>query len=84
MLKVKQNEMFVTECSVGVKEMSPEEALEFMLTIKNPNNSVFQLQAIAGLCNASEFDADTYHLPLAKRKIAGDATDQPFFDFLKA
>jgi sodium/potassium-transporting ATPase subunit alpha len=73
--------MFVTECSIGVKKMSPEEALSSMLTRKNSDNSVFQLRAIAGLCNASEFDAVTRHLPLANRKIAGDATDQAVFRF---
>jgi len=54
--------------------MTPEEAQEYME--KDANNSVSQLRALAGLCNAGEFDAATLHLPLAERKIAGDATDQ--------
>jgi sodium/potassium-transporting ATPase subunit alpha len=73
--------MFVTECSVGTKKMSAQEACDFMIKNEEPNNSIFQLQAIAGLCNASEFDAATYHLPLSERKIAGDATDQAVFRF---
>ncbi len=77
-----KNQMFVTECSVGTKKMTPEEAHEHMEATKDTkNNSVAQLRAIAGLCNASEFDAATYHLPLAERKIAGDATDQAVFRF---
>jgi sodium/potassium-transporting ATPase subunit alpha len=75
-----QNQMFVTECSVGTKKMSPEGAHELMSANKD-SNAVSQLRAIAGLCNASEFDAATLHLPLAERKIAGDATDQAVFRF---
>lgn len=63
--------------------MTPEEARDFMISgiDSKKSNSMAQLRAIAGLCNASEFDAATYHLPLAERKIAGDATDQAVFRF---
>jgi sodium/potassium-transporting ATPase subunit alpha len=73
--------MFVTECSVGTKKMSAQEARDLMIKDEEPKNFIYQLQAIAGLCNASEFDAATYHLPLSERKIAGDATDQAVFRF---
>jgi sodium/potassium-transporting ATPase subunit alpha len=73
--------MFVTECSVDSKKMTPENALEVMNKEGLPNSAVGQLRAISGLCNASEFDAATYHLPLNERKIAGDATDQAVFRF---
>lgn len=56
--------------------MTPEEARDFMVKTEGSNNSVAQLRSLAGLCNAGEFDAATLHLPLAERKIAGDATDQ--------
>lgn len=34
------------------------------------------MRMLAGLCNSGEFDAATMHLPIAERKINGDATDQ--------
>ena len=40
-----------------------------------------ELAALAGLCNAVEFDVTTIHLPLADRKIIGDATDQAVLRF---
>lgn len=73
--------MYVTECSVGTKKISSQEARDFIVRAEKPNNSIYQLQAVTGLCNASEFDAATYHLPLSERKIAGDATDQAIFRF---
>jgi sodium/potassium-transporting ATPase subunit alpha len=66
--------MFATECAVGSKTMTPDEAHKSM--VEGSNNSVSQLRSLAGLCNAGEFDAATNNLPLAERKIAGDATDQ--------
>ncbi|KAM3080986.1 hypothetical protein ACMFMG_004945 [Clarireedia jacksonii] len=71
-----KNQMFATECSIATRTMTPDQALEFQSTQGTTNNSVAQMRAIAGLCNAGEFDAATLHLPLAERKIAGDATDQ--------
>jgi sodium/potassium-transporting ATPase subunit alpha len=68
--------MFATECSIGTRTLTPEEARDFMVTAGEVNNSVSQLRSLAGLCNSGEFDAATLHLPLAQRKIAGDATDQ--------
>lgn len=40
------------------------------------SNSIHQLRAVAGICNAGQFDAASAHLPLNDRKINGDATDQ--------
>jgi sodium/potassium-transporting ATPase subunit alpha len=73
--------MFATECSVGVKAMTPEAARDFMVASEGKNNPIPQLRALAGLCNAGEFDAATIHLPLSERKIAGDATDQAVLRF---
>lgn len=89
-----KNKMFVTECSVGAKKMTPESAVEFLspkvsevvdssLSSRNSlvkstgiASAIQQLRALGGLCNAGEFDAATWHLPLKERKISGDATDQ--------
>jgi sodium/potassium-transporting ATPase subunit alpha len=40
-----------------------------------------QLQAIAGLCNAAEFENETIKGPLSERRIFGDATDQAILRF---
>jgi sodium/potassium-transporting ATPase subunit alpha len=45
------------------------------------NNSLSQLRAVAGLCNAGSFDAATMRLPLHERVIHGDATDQAILRF---
>lgn len=68
--------MFATECSIAERTMTPEQAVEFQNHNGKTTNSVAQLRSLAGLCNAGEFDAATLNLPLAERKIAGDATDQ--------
>lgn len=68
--------MFVTECSIADRKMSPEAARDYMIVSDGKNNAIAQLRSCAALCNAGEFDAATEHLPLAQRKIAGDATDQ--------
>ncbi|KAI9825267.1 MAG: hypothetical protein M1832_001301 [Thelocarpon impressellum] len=80
-----KNKMYVTECSVGTKEMTPETARDAMMADRRDagivNNCIDQLRAIAGLCNAGEFDAATLKLPLHERKINGDATDQAILRF---
>ena len=40
------------------------------------SNYIDQIRAVAGICNAGQFDAASVHLPLNDRKINGDATDQ--------
>ncbi len=44
-------------------------------------SAMHQLGAVAGLCNAAEFDAATSQLPLEDRRIYGDATDQAVLRF---
>ena len=76
--------MYVTECSIGLDIMSNTQARDEMLrrqTESQSSNAVSQLRAIAGLCNAGNFDAATEHLPLHDRKIIGDATDQAVLRF---
>jgi sodium/potassium-transporting ATPase subunit alpha len=76
--------MYVTECSVGTHNMTPESARAEMIRRHGEaagNNAISQLGLIAGLCNAGEFDAATSKLPLHDRKINGDATDQAVLRF---
>ena len=60
--------MFVTDCLVGTATFTPESA--------KGQAGTLQLRAVAGLCNAAEFDAASAKLPLHERIIFGDATDQ--------
>ncbi|KAK1969695.1 Na,H/K antiporter P-type ATPase [Colletotrichum sublineola] len=79
-----QNKMVVTECAIGTKTMSAENARDAITLNRNNspnNNSLEQLRAIAGLCNAGQFDAATIRLPLHERVIHGDATDQAILRF---
>lgn len=76
--------MYVTEAAVGSFSMSSDAARAEVVRQRNANdgsNALEQLRAIAGLCNAGEFDAATSSLPLSGRKIIGDATDQAILRF---
>lgn len=76
--------MFATECSIGVTQLTPESARDQMIRDQEKQlslNPVAQLRAVAGLCNVGEFDAASIDLPLSKRKINGDATDQAVLRF---
>ncbi len=84
-----QNRMIVTDCAVGTQQMTPDEARDALgpdCNARGPaiGNAVEQLHTVAALCNAAEFDAATRHLPLANRKIHGDATDQAILRFAEA
>lgn len=74
--------MFVTDCSIGMHNMTPQTARDKMMQYSvdtregKQSSAVAQLRSIAGLCNSGEFDASTFQLQLHERKINGDATDQ--------
>ncbi|PYH49773.1 cation-translocating P-type ATPase [Aspergillus saccharolyticus JOP 1030-1] len=70
-----KNKMFVTECAVSTTCFSPDSARDEMVR-KGKKSGVHQLRAMAGLCNAAEFDAGSMQLPLHEREIHGNATDQ--------
>ncbi|KAH9219783.1 hypothetical protein DL95DRAFT_358479 [Leptodontidium sp. 2 PMI_412] len=82
-----KNKMFVTECSIGMHNMTPESARDEMMANSQDkqggpsSNAVAQLRAVAGLCNSGEFDAATFNMPIQERKINGDATDQAVLRF---
>ncbi|PSN58991.1 calcium ATPase [Corynespora cassiicola Philippines] len=81
-----KNCMVVTDIYAAGKAYTPEAARDMMAVFRSENNNkalskkredvIDQLRTLAGLCNSGEFDAATMHLPVAKRKINGDATDQ--------
>lgn len=71
--------MYVTETCIGTHKMGAQEARDEMVKHHQEGksvNHVDQLRAIAGLCNAGEFDVSTEQMPLHDRRIIGDATDQ--------
>lgn len=51
------------------------------MVLKGKASAIHQLRAVAGLCNAAEFDATTMNLPIHERKVIGDATDQAILRF---
>lgn len=73
--------MYASECSAGTKKLSPESARDEVIRLQGLSSAIEQLRAVAGLCNAGEFDAASVHLPLDERKVNGDATDQAVLRF---
>lgn len=78
--------MVVTDCCIGLETMTADNARDTLIADRNSDgnysgNAIEQLHNVAGLCNAAEFDASTRKLPLADRKIHGDATDQAILRF---
>ncbi|KAJ4384096.1 hypothetical protein N0V86_000941 [Didymella sp. IMI 355093] len=81
-----KNSMVVTDIYAGGEEHTPEAARDLMAVLRSENNLaalskkredvIDRVRMLAGLCNSGEFDAATMHLPIAERKINGDATDQ--------
>jgi sodium/potassium-transporting ATPase subunit alpha len=74
--------MFVQNASVLDEEFSTFEARAAILKSDGPpREALEQLQLVSGLCNAAQFDASTLALPIAQRKINGDATDTAILRF---
>jgi sodium/potassium-transporting ATPase subunit alpha len=79
--------MNITDCLIGRKALSANSAVAIMeldSNVTDPDisrDSIVDLATVSGLCNAGEFDAATLHLPLARRKIFGDATDSAILRF---
>lgn len=78
-----QNKMFVTSVGFADQECTPEECKE---TMKNsydvpPAIAYKQLHLAATLCNNAAYDQSTLDLPIAERKVNGDATDSAILRF---
>lgn len=83
------NRMVVKDCCVGLEKMTADAARDTLIADRNTDgsfagNAIDQLRTIAGLCNSAEFDAATRKLPLAERKIHGDATDSAILRFAES
>jgi sodium/potassium-transporting ATPase subunit alpha len=83
---VAQNSMVVTDIYAAGEEYTPDAARDLMAVMRSENNVaapakkredvINRIRILAGVCNSGEFDAATMHLPIAERKVNGDATDQ--------
>lgn len=78
--------MVVTDCYVGLERITADAVRDTLIAERNTDgnfagNAIDQLRTVAGLCNSAEFDAATRALPLAERKIHGDATDSAILRF---
>ena len=78
-----KGQMIVTDCLIGFHNMGIDDAERELLESRDTNTTrpktkavgLSQLQVAAAVNNAGEFDPTTVKLPLAERKIIGDATD---------
>lgn len=78
-----KGQMIATDCLIGFHFMTVEDAERESLESRDTDVSrpksksagLSQLQMAASVNNAGEFDPTTAKLPLAERKIIGDATD---------
>jgi sodium/potassium-transporting ATPase subunit alpha len=78
--------MVVTDIYAAGEEYTPDAARDLMAVLRSENNVavptkkredvINRIRILAGVCNSGEFDAATMHLPIADRKVNGDATDQ--------
>ncbi|KAJ6102301.1 hypothetical protein N7486_004728 [Penicillium sp. IBT 16267x] len=75
-----QNQMTVTKYAVQMATATLDAAGEHMAArLERP--VLQQLHAVAGLCNAAEFDSESTKVLRAERRIFGDATDQAILRF---
>lgn len=78
-----ENKMIVTDYAVGLETVEEDRARAANQSHQT-SSALDQLWSLAGLCNAGEFDAATQHLPIAARKVHGDATDQAILRFAES
>src|SRR5271155_3706118 len=78
-----KNQMVVTDCLVGYTTMTVSEATQRHKADDSSSlaSALNQVRVVAAVCNAGDFDVTTLKLPLADRKIIGDATDQAVLRF---
>jgi sodium/potassium-transporting ATPase subunit alpha len=81
--------MTVSDCVVASEAMSANAAVGIIELNRDQQpvrlvKALSTLAEMSAICNAGEFDASTFHLPLAQRKVHGDATDQAILRFAEA
>ncbi|KAF9068133.1 hypothetical protein BDP27DRAFT_1266640 [Rhodocollybia butyracea] len=80
------NKMAVASVAVGCKAYPVQEALAMAIKSESDGESVKALAAVAGLCNDALFDDSSCEkggdpMPIAMRKVHGDATDSALLRF---
>ncbi|KAG0301421.1 hypothetical protein BGZ98_008370 [Dissophora globulifera] len=87
-----ENKMFITDIAFLDHESTPGEAHAKIEKETQPGAlphsgdgayilALRQLQLAALLCNNAKFDQETMHLPVAERRVLGDATDSALLRF---
>ncbi|KAG0334702.1 hypothetical protein BG004_000307 [Podila humilis] len=87
-----ENKMFVTNLAFLDQESTPEEAHVKIEKETRPNSlpdvvdsphilALRQLQLATLLCNNATFEQETMNLPIAERRVIGDATDSALLRF---
>ncbi|KAH7305561.1 Na,H/K antiporter P-type ATPase [Stachybotrys elegans] len=74
-----QGKMTMTDCSIGGENRTVDEAKAAI----SSNANIMQLGALAGMCNGAELDAASADVPVAQRKVFGDATDSAILRFVE-
>lgn len=77
---ITKNEMTVTDFMIGYHPHPVSKAPEMI----DQNPTLARLAMLSGVCNAGEFDASTRDLPIAERKVYGDATDKAVLMFAES
>ncbi|KAK3057111.1 hypothetical protein LTR09_002150 [Extremus antarcticus] len=72
-----RNQMSVVDCVVGKVPTPAAKAPGLYDTMEG----LRKLALVSSICNAAEFDASTTNLPVAIRKVNGDATDSAILRF---
>ena len=75
-----RNRMSVTDCVVGKEPLAAAKAPGLYET----TDGLRKLAAVSSVCNEAEFDASTMKLPIADRKVNGDATDSAILRFAES
>uniref|UniRef100_A0A2D3UNA7 Related to PMR1-Ca++-transporting P-type ATPase located in Golgi n=1 Tax=Ramularia collo-cygni TaxID=112498 RepID=A0A2D3UNA7_9PEZI len=75
-----RNQMTVTDFLVGKVAVSASDSRERYVS----SEGLRQLANVSAVCNEAEFDASTMDLPIADRKVNGDATDSAILRFAES
>ena len=75
-----RNQMSVTDYVIGKEETPAVKAPG----IYDTTSSLKKLAIVSSVCNEAEFDASTSNLPIAQRKVNGDATDSAILRFAES
>jgi sodium/potassium-transporting ATPase subunit alpha len=75
-----RNQMNVTDFLVGKQAKLAKDAPELL----SSNEALRQLNTSCAVCNEADFDAATSELPIADRRVNGDATDSAILRFAES